>query len=106
MPRLAATREHATRDRQAVVCAGLHHAQTADGVVATQNHHLDALHAVGVKAQQLLRQRKSHARLGWLFEFLLLQAHISAVIALLEHFVFVFKIKQGAGRNGNDELAV
>ena len=56
MPRLAPSGKAAARNGQAIVLARLHHAQAADGVVAAQNHHLHALLAVAIKAQQLLHQ--------------------------------------------------
>ena len=94
MPGCAPTGKAAARNRQAIVLARLHHAQAADGVVAAQNHHLHALLTIAIKTQQFLHQRKRHTRFGWHIQLLLLQCHISLVVAADKDRVFLLKIEQ------------
>ena len=84
--------------------AGDAYPHARDRIVARQDHHFHRLgRRLGrrfgrgmVEGQQLPDQRKRHARLGRNFQPLQLQCHVGAVVALLEDFVFLLEIKQGA----------
>ena len=83
-----------------------HDAQATDRVVTRQDHHLHPLRARRIEGQQFFNQRKRHARLGRLLNALQLHLHVGFVGMLLKDLVFLFKVKQCPGRDGDNELPV
>ena len=68
-------------------------------------HDFDASCLANVERQQLVHQRKGHARPRRLVQTLQLQLHVGAVVAGLEEAVFFLEVEQRARRDRDDELA-
>ena len=92
--------------RQPVGLGRAEHAHAADRVVARQHHHLHPLLRGLVEGQQLLDQRKRHARPRWNIQPVELQLHVALRVVRVEEAVFFFKIEQCARRNRHHQLVV
>ncbi|MCY1363544.1 hypothetical protein D9M69_503110 [compost metagenome] len=91
----AALREHAALQLDVGRGARLEDAHARHRVVAREDDHLDALHAVVVEAQQLADQRRRDAGRGRFVDAVELQLHVALVVAGLEDLVFFFEVEQG-----------
>jgi hypothetical protein len=85
----AALREHAALQLDVGRRARAEDAHARDRVVAREDHHLHALHAVVVEAQQLADQRVGDARRGRHVDAVELQLHVALVVAGLEDACFL-----------------